>query len=321
MGSHHMKKYICQALVILSVAALVGCEWELSGDDDSWNDALNWINFSATYRGTGGNLVRNFSQTGSGSGGGDGGDGAAEGTMVVVKGETQGTMPQNETVLSGDLEHFPGVQDGSVTLEFFDGTNGPTIGTFTDSGGVLTGTFRYSGADSSDKQGTGTINYDTGAWTLNLVSPGFLVPAFCTADYTYVVTTNTAVDDTTPTADEDGTRISIYTFTVTQSGNQLHFVDSNGDTYEGVAWRGITPGGDDTGGTSGDVTINFEVKGESNGEDVTITGTFSGDWAAAETEDEGASGYGVMTGRIIDGTWTEDDGRSADVRGASTTDD
>ena len=314
-----MKKSICQILVILSLTALIGCEWEWGGDDADWDDSWNWMNFSATYRGTGGNLVREFSTTGSGSGGGDGGTTGVEGTAHVETGQNLDIYSAGETSPDGELT--PEVDPGTVTLVFKGISSGATIGTFSDNGGgMLSGYYTVDPFITPNLPATGQITYETGKWFLNLQSGGLFEDAQLEASWVWIESaTNTVIEEPDDDTDDAGTVASIYSFTVTQSGNQLYFTDSNGDTYEGTAWAGAFPGGDETGGTSGDVTMNFSVSGKSKGDSVTITGTFSGDWAAPAGEDEDASQYGNMTGRIIDGTWTEDNG-TADVRGAATSD-
>jgi len=315
-----MKKHICQMLVILSLSAFIGCEWDLGGDGNDWDDSWNWMNFSATYRGTGGNLVREFSSTGSGAGGGGGGGGGSgeEGTLVVITGEDGGPYGAGQTQIDGRLDEHPGIVPGSVTMVF---ESSWTVGTFRDDGGTgLYGTFAQQPNAPPDQNGSGTIEYDTGRWTLNLDSPGFPVGVTLTIDYTYLeAATNTVVEDQEDEDVEEAVT-SIYSFTVTQSGNQLYFTDSRGDTYTGKAWAGSAPGGDFEGLTSGAVTLNFEVKGKSGGRSVTISGTFSGQWEAPSgDEEEGDLSAGNLTGRIIDGTWVENEG-SADVRGAATSD-
>jgi len=104
-------------------------------------------------------------------------------SIVVVNGEDGGAFSGGEAKLSGRLDNYPGIVDGSVTMVFRDSW---TIGTAVDSGGgVLTGTYALSPVAPPTQAMVGTINYDTGRWTMNLQPGGFPVNSVLAIDYTY----------------------------------------------------------------------------------------------------------------------------------------
>ena len=295
-----MKMNLFRFLSFFLFVFIVGCEWESSDGDHSWTEELGWANFSGTYRNSSGDLI-------SGSGFSSGEDEVSDtpdGPLLVVSGEAGGSYAARQATLSGRLAKYPQIVAGSVTLVFASG--GITIGTFTDGGGGLSGTYALVPSAAPTRVGTGTIEYDTGRWTLNLEDIGFLVATDLSVDYTWV-DTGAIVDDSD--VDEDDDDISISSMHVTQTGNQLVFSDSEGMTYTGIMWKGSTPGGDDTGATSGEVTTGFEVSSDN----VTITGTFSGNWASAGEDDAGS---GNLTGKTIDGTWVRS-GNALDMHGTS----
>ena len=280
------KKILAGVIAPLIVVLLGGCEWEMSDDDDSWTDELEWADFSGTYQ-----L--------SGVAGG-GGSTTTRGTQVLVIGEDGGDFAAYVTQLSGRLQSYAvggDIAPGSITM-IFENASGVTVGTFTDSGGTINGTFSVADPANPEYTGTGTINYDTGRWSLNLESPGFLVAVSCSIDYTYTVGDDTVVDDSGETGD---TMRSIH---VTQTGNQLYCTGSDGRTYEGSVWKGSTPGGDDSGGTSGAVTMGFEISNDSG---ITITGTFTGTWEAPDEDDDEGVQYGTLSDKLIEATWSDGD--------------
>ncbi|MCK5850129.1 MAG: hypothetical protein KAH23_04380 [Kiritimatiellae bacterium] len=262
----------------------VGCEWESSDDSDSWTDELDWANFSGTYQLSG--------ATPSGS------DSESSGTKVIKTGESGGPFSANTTQLSGRLDSYASageITPGSITM-IFKNASGTTVGTFTDSGGTLNGTFSVADPANPNYTGTGTIEYSTGSWSLGLQSPGFVVNVTLTVDYTYTVGSGTVVDDTGDNGD------LLDSLHITQTGNKLYGTGSDGNTYTGTMWKGTTPGGDDTGNTSGQVTTGFELD---NDNDITITGTFTGTWTASGEDAESTSGN--LTDKMIEATWSKGD--------------
>ncbi|MBM4148020.1 MAG: hypothetical protein FJ224_03130 [Lentisphaerae bacterium] len=300
-----MKKLLAIMLALVPVAVfLAGCEWEATDDEESWNDNVApWVNFSGIYRGTGprGYIVSKPTPGGSTD---------EDPTEVAVQNEPAGSLPATQTSLSGG---FPTAKlpivPGSVTIVMQGASSG---GSFRDDGsGGLSGRFNLVGIDAPTKTATGTIDYETGTWALFLDSPGFLEPVNVFLSWTYTVSPSDPVIDDLPPGN---TGAPIFAFTIAQNGNVLTIVDSQGSTFSGQVWGVQTAGGDSTGTTSGDVIANFQVKGTSAaGIDVTITGALQGYYTAPA----GDLVYGTLSGRVINGTWVEDGGKTGDIRGAA----
>jgi len=282
------------------ICVLTGCEWEVTGDGDTWNDSYSWVNFSGVYRASdGGYLVSAYTTSVSVTSSG----------AIVVTDEADGTAPMNQTSLSGSFSNHPGIVPGSVTI-VMAGTN--SAGSFTDdSSGGLSGTFNLFGIDAPILNGAGAINYDTGVWTLGLDSPGFMENAAIKLNYTYLPSGST---NGTIISDPGSTGATILSMAVEQTGNVLVFTDSNGAKYTGNISTVSTGGGDSTGGTSGEVTAQFQVSGTSaGGVSVTIVGSFQGDYTAPTV----IGGSGALANRVMQATWIEADGHTGDITGSS----
>ncbi|MGQ9660709.1 MAG: hypothetical protein ACUVWX_00030 [Kiritimatiellia bacterium] len=123
-----------------------GCEWETSGENDTWDDSNGWVSFSGVYRTvSGGCLMQGTSAT---------------------KRDTVGTGNGAQKSFAKVLT--PIVLQGSVTVS--DGYE-----TFTDAamGGGGGTNLVATGNLVGDKGGTGTINYLTGAMSVTFATePG-----------------------------------------------------------------------------------------------------------------------------------------------------
>ncbi len=152
---------------------------------------------------------------------------------------------------------------------------------------------------------TGTIDYDTGAWSI---------------DYgTSVVPPNTAITASYRTqggTGKGGSGSSVHTFNVVQEGEQLSITDNNGAVYSGNL--GSVRG---TGGFSGDgvppigetIIAQFRATGvSSGGMEVEIAGNFQG------VVGDAGDGQFLLATRQIMGTWVESGGVTGDVRGESS---
>lgn len=186
---------------------------------------------------------------------------------------------------SGRLSRTP-VVPGSVTMSV-----GATFALRDNGRGGLSG----SGL-------TGTIDYNTGAWTI---------------DYgTATVPPNTPIVATYRIQGGEGrgtTGKSVHTFSVEQEGERLRIVDNNGAVFEGRMGSVRGAGGYDGRGTppEGETIIaQFSVSGASaSGYSVEIVGTFQAVVASAD------AGQFSLGSRTITGTWVEADGRVGDVDG------
>ncbi len=302
-----MKRVLKFSMAAVLTVLVSGCEWDGTSGGDSWSSSYSWINFSGLYRGVNGPLVGNFTSTWGGGGGG-----TDTGPVTVVNNENGGTAPAEQTVLSGTLNFRPGITPGSVSIFLIAENAGDSSGTATDNGsGVLTGSYNLIGLDpSSSLPMTGTINYGTGAWTLNLPSPGLFTPCPIRINYTY--SAETAEEDDDGESDLDTAGGVVMTMLVEQLGNKLTFTDSNGNIYTGFLSVVALAGGDRSGFTSGDLSATYEVKGKAEGKAIKISGSFSGAYTAPV---EGQSN-GNLRGRLLQGIWMQPNG-TADVHGVA----
>jgi hypothetical protein len=304
------------ALFVAALCAVgvftTGCEWESSGDEGSWNDSMGWVNFSGLYRsGSGGRaLVSDFSLSSGGTGATDTTDG--DEIEYPVAGQ-EGPLKPGPFVVIEDVINYQNrgaagwsLKPSSVNITITGTSTGP-VGSFTDDGsGTLSGNYSQVPGGPSFAA-AGTINYDTGAWSLTLSgSDPFVQEARVT--YTYVVLNDPDVTEGggggSTTEDPPTSGDWVYTLQITQTGNRLSFTDNRGFTWQGVISSVTTPGGDNAGRSPGDVVATFEVRGVTDAS-YKITGTFSGSYGLTE-QDEVM--YGVLTSRRIQGIWMEPKG-------------
>lgn len=277
-----MRPWMSVTLVSVLAALLVGCEgdWTSGGGVESWNDSYNWVNFSGVYKGLGGGLlVTDYSATPG-----------TPGVTNKVNGESIAVADGLKTKFSGKLKHASVVR-GSVSI---------TVAgylTLTDDGtGVLGG----GGAD-------GTIEYGTGAWSIDLKGTAPDSGTAITASYQYTVAGNAG----TGSAGSGSSGIKVYSFTVFQEGNVMTITDNNGSVYEGNFGSIRSSAGATGNPVSGDTVVGqFECNGVSAaGFSVSIVGTLQGV--------VGGDGD-VLGNRQMFGTWIEDGGRTGDVNGEAS---
>jgi len=266
--------------VVITSMGLISCDWQATGDEGSWSDRYNWVNFSGTYRGASGALLVTSYSTQPGSNSGN-----------VVQREVIQRGNGVTVAYTGTLANR-GIVSGTVSID--TEVVGLGVVSLTDDGsGGLTGA-----------GGAGTINYSTGAYSLTFTS-AVVSGAAVKARYEY----------DQPGA--GGTGVQIVTFSVTQEGNKLTIVDNNGSVYSGGFGSVRTTQGAsrDTPGdagvpVAGDRVIgSFEVSGTSAaGFSVSITGTFEGTVGASLN----------LSARVIRGTWIEKGGKTGDVNGTAS---
>ncbi len=312
-----------------------GCDFEETGSDGGWNVSDDLMDVSGTYSGSGvgGILVSDFGGGPAVTGGG--GAGGAGASMISINDEDGGVIAGTETVVEGEFGYHPGIQPGSVTI-VFEGEN--TRGTFTDDGaGGLSGVYNVGGG-VTPKSEIGTINYDTGQWTLQMSSPGFVEPMEVSLNYVFNASEAQTVPDTD---DDDGDgggssgsgSVRIYRFQVAQTGNKITIVDSNGDTYPGTLGSvELQRSGIDDDDDDDDITeeisrsVQFVAEGQSGGIGVEIVGVFQ----AAEvvyfnstTDDEGNVDFNEIyriQSLTISGTWIQDNGVTGSINGVGPSD-
>jgi len=295
------------AMAVALVLPLAGCDWT-SNTDGGFSSRYNFLNFSGVYRGVnGGLLVTDYSSEIT-TPDGEGSVGATNnvGSEVIAKGNGV------STAFAGFLDQN-NIIEGSLTIT--------TVGyTFTDanSDDNLEGSF---GA-------FGTINYDTGQWSLNF--DGFVLAngANITASYKYFI----EPESTTPSkgtgsgplgnATSGTTGAKIFAFTVEHFGNRITIIDNNGKEYSGSFGDIRTTSGvnqDNFGSdaqtiSAGDSFIGtYSVEGISAaGKKVTMVGTFQGIIQSA------IEGRATLDDRLMLGTWIEENGRTGNINGESS---
>lgn len=294
-----MKRFALIGICVAALAAgLAGCNWETGNDATSWSSSYDWVNFSGVYRGIGGGLlVTDYTTTPSIPGV----------TNVYTASESGGTLPIRGISASGQVSH------GAIVPGSFMITVG-TIATLSDPGkaGVLTG------------NGTGTVNYEGGTWSFTLDTFDPDKANSIHISYSYVVSRD---GSSSGGAESGATRISVYSFNVSQQGQNLTIIDNNGSTFSGKIGQIRSLSGaqnTDIGQVAGDeeaqrakityyeselpadgdvIVANFEASGISAAYvSVKIVGTF-----------EGTVANGVFTSRQLDGTWIEVGGKTGDI--------
>ncbi|MCX7818697.1 MAG: hypothetical protein N2652_05750 [Kiritimatiellae bacterium] len=272
-----------------ATAVLVGCDWEAGSGAQTVSNRYNWVNFSGVYRAVSGAFLVN--EPGSG--------GSA--TTNTVSGERVATAVAGQSTYAGVLSRrrvLPG------TFQIVAG-----VYVLTDNGaGVLSGSGK-----------TGSIVYQTGAWSIDLLGawPPAGTPILATYQY---------LDDADPGSSGGG----LYTFSITQSGNAITIVDSSGGTYSGRISSIRSTGGVSSDEASvtplqpvvGDTLVaSFEAEGRSRaGVAVKIVGTLSGTVAGTAGGGGGGGGGAVqiyLNNRRLQGTWIEANGRTGDIVGVA----
>jgi len=300
-----MKKFLGCMVVILSVVVLSGCEWGSSSGGSTWSDSYSWVNFAGVYRPPAGRsyLVQTpgISTNAPGS--------TAETTQSLGSGDG------NQSSFTGTLSARP-IAIGSVVVR---------AGAWSMADGDGDGNL-------SGGEGVGVINYSSGVITINWnIAPSAGINVIVT--YRYSVPGS----GSSPTGPTSGNGSEIYSMTLSQTGNILDAVDSNGVVYHGEISGMSQSGGDKTGNTSGSVVANFTMTADGG---VKIVGVLNGTYIApdngdgdtsvngggtaqrlgkaTDTEVDASSGA-VTTGRLLNrqmqGTYIAGDGSSADIQG------
>lgn len=274
-----MKRILSIAVCAVAAAALMtGCEWSSSSDhNESWNDSYNWVNFSGTYRSaSGGMLVTDYTSTPS------------SGSTNRYDASQSATLPAGSQQAGGTLKYRP-VVPGSVVVRI-DST------TLSDNGNGVLG------------DNEGTVNYESGAWSIKLKTAWWPTQQSIKINYSYYVS-NSGSSSGAKAGSSGG---AIYSFVVHQQGQNLNITDNNGASYggrikglrsaSGVSSTNSLPRDGDT------IIASFSTEGTSAaGKKVTITGTFQGTVSGS-----------VFTGRTMQGTWIESGGKTGDINGTTS---
>ncbi|MDR0994505.1 MAG: hypothetical protein LBN38_08100 [Verrucomicrobiota bacterium] len=283
-----MKRFVWMGTCLIVALGLSGCEWGTGSDSESWSSSYNWVNFSGAYRSAaGGILVTDYTSTPSTPGS----------TNIFNTSESGGTLPVNERAGGGKTQHTP-IAPGSFSLRVGDAVS------LSDNGnGILEG----SG-------GNGKVSYTGGTWNFELYdwAEQFQSSQSIRISYAYYVS-NAGTGGSGAQAGSSGK--TIYSFMVTQQGQNITLTDNNGAVYSGyIKQMRSTTGAERDHATgqympqNGDMIVaSFECKGTSAaGKEVRIVGTLQGEVAAS-----------VFTGRTMTGTWIETNGKTGDINGTT----
>ena len=270
---------------LAALVALCGCDWGGTGDEGSWNDSYSWANFTGVYRSpSGGTIVNQNSNEPASTPPSSTGASTQRATQTFSAGSTSGTLSKapvagsvsitakgTKTVANPDYR--PG-RGGEASL-----TENWSV-TFADNGqGALV-------SDNSTYGDTGSINYNTGTWSIKLAG---ISPSSVVATYTFAVQGSAGAN---PSAKSSSANVMIYSFNVVQAGNKLTITDSTGTVYSGNITGASVPS-DTT--QSGNIRMSFEASA-ANG--TKLTGAFNGDWSGT-----GTAGQGTLSNRLMEGTY------------------
>lgn len=285
--------------LLAAMAAFLGCDgWKSGGGALTWDDSYGFANFNGLYRGVDNPIVFAFSKAST----------VPSSTNNVSTNSVTQNLENNfhvlatgngsKTVFSSNLGGdflLPVVVRGSLTIV----AGGLT---FTDNNGVLTA------QDGS----SGTVVYETGAWTLNFAA----APANgvdIVAKYTYQVTTlsNSGGTSTSSGGSVESTAemgSTIHTFNIRHLGNLVTITDSNGDVYEGnIDGLDYQRSGINSAVADGPVVATFTAQGTSRGVGVRIVGSLQGRIVGPK-----------LSNRIVQGTWIQDNNRTGDILGEAS---
>lgn len=310
-----MKRLIRNALGMVLVVGLAGCEWSGGSDDNSWNDSNNIANFNGTYQAASGYLVSEYSTTASSSTTSSNGL-----TYISYTGENGGNTGANRVSVSGKTTYGL-VKPGSVTIVF-----GGVSGSAHDNGsGGMSGSY-VQGSTNLPVTG-GSFEYQTGVWTLQFAPPGLPVNQSISLNY---AATGEATSSSSSGGSSSGASggITIYSFNVQHDGTKVKIIDNNGSVYSGSFSNIRTTGNLDANSqdatfVNGDqVVASFSAAGKSaSGMHVNMTGTFQGTVQGVNTTST-KSGDTVtrktsmaLANRQILGTWIEDGGKTGNING------
>lgn len=299
-------------MVLAAVLLSTGCEWTGTDQEGAWNSRMNWVNFSGLYRSGNSSraLVENFSL----SSGGAAGSSEVEDQDYIehaVSGEPGHVQPSPFTVMSGTIDYLNrgttgwSLKPGGVTIRF-TGTITAPEGVVNDNGnGGLAGTYAQVPGGPTFAA-TGSINYDTGAWSIILsANDPFIEPA--QVSYSYIILQAVGAADVSPGSDPPTSQGWVYSLQIEQYGNRLRMTDNRGYEWTGRVINVTTPAGDTSGNTSGEVVAVFEAQRTQDSR-YRITGSFSGLYTVSAGDQNDRDRAGQLTQRRMQGIWMEPSG-------------
>jgi len=270
---------------------VTGCEWSAGGSDSGYNSRYNWVNFNGVYRSIdGGPLVTDYS--------------SAPSTNTTPTGTTYSRLNENIGTQNGSSDFYSGVLSYKPVVP----------GTLTIRSGAVTLTDNGSGSLSGGGA-TGSINYNTGSWSvdfnLNIEPAGTPIRA----DYDYTVSSGGG----TGSSGSGASGFVIHSFVLTHQGENLEIRDNNGATYSGKLGSTAVNEGSNAANPPavGDlISMQYSASGVSKaGKSVEIVGTLQ-----AVVSGVSSNGSSVkLAQRQIVGTWIEQNGKTGNVEGSSVT--
>ena len=228
----------------------------------------------------------------------------------MARSEVIATGNGSSTAFSGSLDRSP-IVAGSVTI------SAPPAFTLTDpdSDGTLSGTGGSSG----------TINYSTGAFSLDFGGSAIDAGSDITASYTFLEATE-GTDATSDSHTSGTSGAKIYSFSIEQNGNTIRIIDNNGNTYDGKLGTSQIVSQETVSETQQKLqeVIQFNAQGLAGGTKVKLVGVFNVSevifFAAGVTQngDSGdVSASLTETFRTVSlsmaGTWIEESGTTANI--------
>ncbi len=300
---------------------LTGCDWGGTSESDSWNDAYSWVNFTGTY--SVGNMSSSSSSASASNNSTDTTTDSSTTTTIRTDNNTTTTITSSEVIISNTITKVDSFTLGDTSMSM-SGTlsknpvvaGSVSVAVTHDAIGQLN--FTDTGSGGLGGSGNGSINYDTGAWSVHSPSS---IPAGAKATVTYqywqvtrksgvsdpqTSTSSSTSTDTSSTSSQgesssssktdsfSKTMASLATLHVVQKGNLFTFTDNNGTVYNGRITGASIPS---TGyNVACSVNISFQVAA-ANG--YKIVGTFTGNWSGATS-----SSNGTLSGRTIAGTYS-----------------
>ena len=228
-------------------------------------------------------------------------------SSTATTSESGGTLAAESLAASGTTKH------GSIVEGSFKIKIGSDVTLSDDGNGNLTG------------GKSGSVSYTGGTWSFELPDTQWSSSSrSITVSYSYKVSDTSgkrtitirysygASNSSSSSAIAGSSGKTIYSFVVAQQGQKLNITDNNGAVYSGriTALRsasGVSP--TNSLPRDGDTIIaSFSTTGTSAaGKEVTITGTFQGTVAAS-----------VFTGRTMQATWIEKNGKTGDINGTTS---
>jgi hypothetical protein len=288
-------KCFCILPSAFCILLLSGCEWSAgtgggsSSGLSTWNDRENFVDFSGVYKAADGGVVVRKAGAGSSS--------TTNTTYSTnnVSGEILGTGNGSVTAFSGVLAH-PTLIRNSLTIvvggyRFYDSSS--------SSAGTVALT--VTPADGS----AGTINYNTGAWTLSFPAP-IANGTQILAAYSYLSTTTEVISNQGNHGDP------IYNFVLYQQGNTVQLIDNCNSRYNGYIGNVRATGGtpidpvNPTTPTAGPIIAQLYAEGVSQGYNVQIVGTLQGTLAD-----------GALSSRTLQATFVEEGGYDGNINAAA----